>query len=459
MTDEIPGGDPADSSGSWTRFLPWILLGILGAVIIGALVFNQDDEGDAAPETTTTAAETSTTEAVEETTTTEAVAETTTTEAMAMEPIALQLGTILPQTGQLAPIIEALEQPIRMGVEEINAVSPGLVTVTFADSGTDPNVASANVDQFLTGEHQGIIGAAASGVSLSIVDKVQDSEVLMCSGSNTAAALSSGDYDPYYNRTAPSDNLQGPTLANVIANDGFTSVAVVWRSDEYGEGFGTLLADTLEDAGVTVPVREGYDHTQSSLADIAGTIAASGAEAAAIITFEEGGQLLLDLEGAGFAGTIYVADGFKDTVGSDQLGGRVDLLEGVKGTAPSATPANGEATFADRLEAFAPGTPTIFSAHKYDCLVTLVLAAQAAQSDDPFVINEQVILVTRDGEKCSLVAECLELVWAGVDIDYDGASGPLDFGAHGEPGIGTYDIFLYDAEGNTTTEDQVVAGS
>ncbi len=426
---------------------------VLGAVValVASACGSSDDTTTTTQAPTTTAAAATTTEAVEET--------TTTTEAVALDPIVVQLGTVLPQTGQLASIIEALEQPIRMGVDEINGVSAGLIAVDFADSGTDPNVASATVDQFLTGGHQGIIGAAASGVSLSIVDKVQSSEVLMCSGSNTAAALSSSDYDPYYHRTAPSDNLQGPTLANVIVDDGFSSVAVVWRQDEYGEGFGSLLADNLEDAGVTVPVREGYDHTQSSLADIAGKIAASGAEAVAIITFEEGGQLLLDLEGAGYGGAIYVADGFKDTVGSDQLGGRVDLLEGIKGTAPSASPANGEATFADRLEAFAPGTPTIFSAHKYDCLIVIVLATQEAQSTDPSVIKDHMISVTSGGTKCSLVADCLVLVWAGEDIDYDGASGPLDFGPSGEPGIGTYDIFIYDAEGGTETLDQVVQGN
>jgi len=437
----------------WTSARRWkslIILGAAAALVASACTSTEET-------TTTTVAETTTT--VEETTTTVADTTTTTEEMVALDKIPVQLGTILPQTGQLAAIIEALEEPIRMGVEEINAVESGLVSVQFGDSGTDPNVAAANVDQFLTGDHQAIIGAAASGVSLSIVDKVQSSEVIMCSGSNTAAALSSSDYDPYYYRTAPSDELQAPTLANVIVDDGFTSVAVVWRQDEYGEGFGSLLADTLEGAGVTVPVREGYDQTQSSLADIAGTIAASGAEALAMITFEEGGQMLLDLEGAGFAGQIYVADGFKDTVGSDQLGGRVDLLEGIKGTAPSASPANGEATFSDRLEAFAPGTPTIFSAHKYDCLVTIVLAAQEAQSTDPSVIKDSMISVTTGGTKCSLVADCLELVWAGEDIDYDGASGPLDFGPSGEPSVGTYDIFVYDAEGGTETLDQVVAGT
>ena len=44
-----------------------------------------------------------------------------------------------------------------------------------------------------------------------------------------------------------------------------------------------------------------------------------------------------------------------------------------------------------------------------------------------------MISVTKDGEKCSLFADCLALLEAGTDIDYDGAAGPLDFVDAGEP--------------------------
>jgi len=142
-------------------------------------------------------------------------------------------------------------------------------------------------------------------------------------------------------------------------------------------------------------------------------VVASGAEALVMITFEEGGQLLLDLESAGFDGQIYVADGFKDTVGSDQVGGNVALFDGIKGTAPSAAPANGEATFGDRLQAAFPGTATIFSAQMYDCLMTTMLAAQAAQSADPAVFVAEISNVTKDGEKCSLFEDCFNLIMAG----------------------------------------------
>ena len=426
-------------SDNMRKWLPWILVAAVAVIIFGFIAVNSGgDDDEAADTTTTTTVADSTTTTVEETTTTVEETTTSSTEApMALEPIPIAIGTVLPQTGQLAPIIDALENPIKMGVDEINAVSPGLVTVEYGDSGTDPNVASTTVDRYLTGDFQGIIGAAASGVSLSIVDKVQSSEVAMCSGSNTAAALSSSDYDPFYSRTAPSDNLQGPTLADVVANDAPASVAVLWRADEYGKGFGELVAAELGDV---VVLAQGYDFAAGSFATEAQAVVASGAEALVMITFEEGGQLLLDLESAGFDGQIYVADGFKDTVSSDQVGGNVALFDGIKGTAPSAAPANGEATFGDRLQAAFPDTATIFSAQKYDCLMTTVLAAQAAQSADPAVFVAEISNVTQGGEKCSLFEDCFNLIMAGADIDYDGASGPLDYGPNNEPTIGTYAV-------------------
>jgi branched-chain amino acid transport system substrate-binding protein len=87
-----------------------------------------------------------------------------------------------------------------------------------------------------------------------------------------------------------------------------------------------------------------------------------------------------------------------------------------------------------------------------------VLAAQAAQSADPTVFVAEIGNVTKGGEKCSLFADCFSLLSEGKDIDYEGASGPLDFGSSNEPGIGTYDIFQYDAEGTAITLEQVVAG-
>jgi ABC-type branched-subunit amino acid transport system substrate-binding protein len=418
-----------------------------------------DGGGDADTTTTEAAAEATTTEA--ETTTTEEMTETTeamteTTEAMAFEPTPMAFGALLPQTGQLAAIYGALSEPIMMGVEEINAEYADLVSVDFADSGTDPNIASENVDQFLTGDYSGIFGAAASGVSTAIVDKVQTAEVAMCSGSNTAASLSA--FEPYYNRTAPSDDLQAPTLGDLMIADGTTNAAVIWRNDEYGVGFGESLASYLEESGVTVSLQQGYDPQQTSFADLMEEIGASGAEALAMITFEEGGQLVLDMQGR-FDGQVYIADGFVDTVTAEALGGEdnLALLDGFRGTYPSSAPENGEPTFPDRFAEFAPDTTTVFSAHFYDCLMVLTLAGQVAGSADPTVYVDEIVGVTgQPGETCSLFADCMAILEAGGEIDYDGASGPLDFQSNGQPGAGTYDLIEYADDGTRETFDQVL---
>jgi branched-chain amino acid transport system substrate-binding protein len=405
--------------------------------------------------TTTTAAETTTTAA--ETTTT--AAETTTTAAAApADPGELVVGYVLPQTGSLAAIIDALVKPLEMGVEEITAAG-GQVTLIPGDSGTDPNVASATTDQLLADDVNVIIGAAASGVSLSIIDKITGSEVLQCSGSNTAASLTDYDDGGFYYRTAPSDILQGPALADVMTDLGSATVGIIYRNDDYGAGFNEVLSAGLTANGVTVAAEIAYDPTATSFDAEAAEVAAAGVDSIAIITFGEGAALLQAMieVGVGPADVpIYVADGFKDTVTAELVDpNNPAVLEGIVGTAPSSSPPDGEPGFIDRLEAFAPGTPTIFSAHKYDCLMVMKLASEAAGSNDPAVFLSEIINITTGGTKCSLYEECSALIASGEDIDYDGASGPLEFTNAGEPGVGVYDIYEYDAEGAAVTYDLV----
>ncbi|MGH8905134.1 MAG: hypothetical protein ACRD0K_01100 [Egibacteraceae bacterium] len=80
-------------------------------------------------------------------------------------------------------------------------------------------------------------------------------------------------------------------------------------------------------------------------------------------------------------------------------------------------------------------------------VIVTALAAAAAGTDAPAAVAAQINDVTRDGVKCTGYAECLQLVEEGTDIDYDGASGPLDFSDPGEPSTGTYVIAEIQADG------------
>ena len=148
----------------------------------------------------------------------------------------LNIGTLLPETGALAFLSAPLLEGVNMAIADINAaggVNGADVTLTPGDSGTDPEIANTTVDRLLTEDVDAIVGAAASGITGSVIDKITSAGITQCSPSNTAAGLGTSGDDGFYFRTAPSDDLQAPALANVVLGDGYTNVAVVSRADDY----------------------------------------------------------------------------------------------------------------------------------------------------------------------------------------------------------------------------------
>jgi ABC-type branched-subunit amino acid transport system substrate-binding protein len=368
----------------------------------------------------------------------------------------LVLGALLPQSGDLSAIIKSLMTPITMAVTEINAaggVNGKDVLVKQADDGTSVDVATVSLDTLLTSDKvDAILGAASSTTTLGIIDKIKTNGVVECSGSNTSAELSvsGGAAGGYYLRTAPSDNLQGPALAQLILNDSKSKVAILTRNDSYGTGFGSSLEQALKDGGAEVIVNAAYDPKATDFkADVA-KVAGKGADAVVVIGFnDDGGKVVKEMIAQNLGPKdvqIYTADGMQGSSfykGVDESNPAV--IEGIKGTAPAAAPSGVTHPFA---AAFAKtGIDTIFSSYYYDCTILIALAAQAAGSDDPAKIKDKVVEVSSGGTKCQTFKACSDALKAGDDIDYDGASGPVDLTDSHEPNAGVYDVWAYDAKG------------
>lgn len=363
------------------------------------------------------------------------------------------LGYVLPETGQLAflgpPQIEALG----LAIEDLNEAGGVLGTEVpdpFAgDEAGQDTVAQASVDRILSNDVSGIVGAAASGMSLAIVDKVTGAGVMQCSGSNTAPTFTDYEDDDLYVRTAPSDALQGPILANTIVNDGWSNVALIARADDYGRGLADATAENLENAGATVALNETYDPNATEFNAAVQSVVSAQPDAVVVIAFEEGAQIIQGLLEAGLTPDqvgLYGADGLR----SADLGSLVNeadpsVIAGMKGTAPASAD---NPDFLDRLKEFAPDLEeTQFAPQVYDCAITMALAAEAAESANAQDFKAEVVNITKDGEKCTTFVECRDMLAEGTDIDYDGASGPLDFTDVGEPGRATIEVYEFDAEG------------
>jgi ABC-type branched-subunit amino acid transport system substrate-binding protein len=369
---------------------------------------------------------------------------------------ALVLGALFPQSGDLKAIYKALSTPVSMAVAEINAaggVNGKPVVLKEQDDGTSATVASSALDTLLTSDKaDAIIGPASSTTALGIIDKIKTNGVVGCSGSTTSAALSveGGAGGGYYFRTAPSDNLQGPALAQLILGDSKSKVAIITRNDSYGTGFGEALSKALTDGGADVVANVAYDPKSADFhADVA-KLAGKSADAIAVLGFPaDGGKVLKEMIAQNLGPKnqqIYLADGMQSSSlykGVDPANAAV--LEGIKGTAPAAAPSGVTNPFIAKYAA--TKVDTIFSSYYYDCTNLIALAAQAAGSDDPAKIKDKMIEVSSGGTKCQDFKSCSELLKAGTDIDYDGASGPVDLNDKHEPTNGVYDVWNYDAQG------------
>ena len=394
-------------------------------------------------------------------------AETTTTGAAGRANGILEIGTILPETGDLAVLGPPMINAVNMALRDINAAGGVLgqpLDLTQGDDGTNEDIANAAVDGHLAAGVDGIIGAASSRISLSVIDKISGSQTLQCSPSNTGSVFTTyDDNGGYYTRTAPPDNLQAQALGDLATADGFSDVAIIALNDAYGQGFANDLVTQLEASGATVVANVAYDPSGTVFDSDVQQLVDAGPEAIVLIAFPDTGSLVLQAmieQGIGPAEVqIYLTDGLQ----SSDLASKVDpanaaVLEGVKGTAPSAAPPGGAAWFADAFASFAPEADTIFASYAYDCLMIFALAAQTAGTDDPAVWVSSLNGVTKDGEKCDNYAACLALIEAGTDIDYDGASGALNFTDAGEPGAGYYDVWHFDATGAVLVDNTVPVG-
>ncbi|MGH1503084.1 MAG: ABC transporter substrate-binding protein [Acidimicrobiales bacterium] len=358
----------------------------------------------------------------------------------------LQIGGLLPETGNLAFLGPPEFAAAELAVAEINAaggVNGADVVWSPGDSGDNGDVANQTVDRHLAEGVDMILGAASSGVSFTVIDKITGNCKIHFSPANTSPDFTEYDEDNLYFRTAPSDILQGRVLADLIVAEGNATVALMALQDPYGEGLLNYTVEPLEEQGATVVEQFTYDPGAQNFDAEVQRIVAAGADAVVVIGFDESSQILTGLFENGVtpeATSIYLVDGnVGNALGSNFT--EPGTLVGIKGTLPSAEITD---EFEGRLLEVDPElTDFSYGPETYDAVMITALAALVAGTDDPAAVAAEMIGVTRDGEVCTDFAACAELIAAGTDIDYDGPSGPQAFGEAGEPTEASFAILAY----------------
>jgi ABC-type branched-subunit amino acid transport system substrate-binding protein len=361
----------------------------------------------------------------------------------------LTVGTLLPQTGDLAFLGPPEFAGVETAIRDINAAGGVLgkdVKQVKADSGDGtPDIAGAQTDKLLDANADVVLGAASSSVSLSVIDKITGAGVVQFSPANTSTVLDEKKTDPknLYFRTAPSDVLQGAVLSNTVIEDGHNNVAILARQDAYGEALARETAKGIKAGGGTVAVSKLYSADATNFTAEVNAVAAKKPDAIVLIAFNETTKIIPTMIAKGIgpkAQQVYFVDGNTADYSKDFPKG---TLTGVKATYPGAE-LTGD--FKQRMLKTDPKLKDFtYGPESYDATMLSALAAIEAKSDDPTTFAPDIIKVSEDGTECSTFKDCAALLKKGEDIDYQGVSGPCDMGPTGSPTKATIGIFQYDA--------------
>jgi ABC-type branched-subunit amino acid transport system substrate-binding protein len=217
----------------------------------------------------------------------------------------LKIGSLLPETGSLAFLGPPEFAGVDVAVEEINAAGGVLgnpVQHLRGDSGDDTtDIANQTVDRQLSAGTQVIVGAAASGVSKLVIDKITGAGVVQFSPANTSDEFTNYNDKDLYFRTAPPDVLQARALADLIIADGNNSVGILALNDPYGTGLAENTRNNLIESGLAEedvtsiiydPQAQNYDSEVQQMVE-------ADPDAIVVIGFEESSRIIEGLNAQG----------------------------------------------------------------------------------------------------------------------------------------------------------------
>ena len=373
----------------------------------------------------------------------------------------LRLGGILPETGNLSFLGPPEFAGVQLAVNDINEAGGVLgadIEWLPGDSGDNAETANATVDRLLAENVDGFIGAASSGVSLTVIDKITGANRIQFSPANTSPTFTDYDDNGLYFRTAPSDVIQGAALADTMIADGAATAGFLVLNDAYGTGLLEFTSGPFEEQGGEVVAEQIYDPAAENFDAEVGAIVEADPDAIVVIGFDESSNIIAGLIESGFGPSDKLVYGTDGNMGNALAEAFDDpsALAGMRGTLPGVDVSGELADFRDALlEVDSELIDFSYSAESYDATVVTALAAEVAGTDDPVAVAAEINGVTRDGEKCTTFADCKALIEAGTDIDYDGVSGPLEFIDAGEPSVASILILEFDETGTITVTGSV----
>jgi len=369
----------------------------------------------------------------------------------------VKLGVLFGFTGPIESLTGQMAAGAELAMKEVSdsgkLLGGATVTSLRADTGCiDNGLATSNGERLIADGINGLVGGDCSGVTGAILQNVAiPNGMVMISPSATSPGLSTMEDNGLFFRTSPSDAREGQVMADILVDRGIKSIALTYTNNDYGKGLADAITTSYEAAGGKVTISAAHEDGKADYSAEVGALASAGGDILVVAGYlDQGGlgiiQASLDsgaFETFGLPGGM-IGDSLPKNVGAD-LDGSFGQMPGFDGKGTDAIAAMSKEAGFDGTSPFAP--------ESYDAAALLMFAMQAADSTDPAVYGSKILEVANaPGEEIypGELAKGLEILAAGGDIDYVGASA-VELIGPGESAGSYREIEVKDGE-NTTVK-------
>lgn len=368
-------------------------------------------------------------------------------------------------------------QGARMAVEEINAAGGVLgkkleLVPVYNETRNYPK-AQAFINSLISEGAKYIITSGGSGMTMKAAEITIPNKVLLITGSSSSPKISDLEDNDLVWRTVPSDAFQGRIAAVYMDSLKVRTAGLIYLDNPYGNELSRTFREVFEKrrgkilASVKIPDRTDYQNFDFKA--IADQVFSQKPQLIYLVSYGEEGAKIINAAKPYFTGTYKPQLlGCDANYNNDFLyGAEQSLIEGMLGfvyihpqnypnyekfnTAFEAyqSKASNDATemSANSLASLLGAVSTnSYGATVYDAIYTLAYAMLKAKSTAPADVVKTMRLVANDNDGATLInvgefTKAAAIIAKGGNINYDGASGSLDFNDTGDVTSGTYIIW------------------
>jgi branched-chain amino acid transport system substrate-binding protein len=372
----------------------------------------------------------------------------------------LKIGDLVSKTGgPLEQFGEPAQQAADLAVDEIRkaAAKAGArhkITITHADDKSLPKVASDHAKTMVENGTSCLVGPWAANIVSRVASQISiPKKVLQILPATSGDAFTKADDKGYLNRTVPPDRLQADALVELLDDElrgarGKT-VNVGALESTYGKDLLARFDDTWTGRGGKVENKVTYSADQQAFTEETKQLGSGRPDAWVFFDFIEtytrfANDLIADKSSRFSPKRTFGTD----SLANPRLGNTAPAAsEGLRGVAISA-PKEGKTAkeFDKRYKARGRARRQTFDAQQFDAVVLCYLSAVAAGSTKGTDMADKVQAVSAPpGRKFTWMQldQAVKALEAGQDIDYDGASGPIDMNDAGDATAGVYDVYEF----------------